>query len=260
MPDRLVLSQAPCLVSVRGDGPLLPAADITVSGLTFTETANTFMAEYEAPPGGDWAIHRGGAVFISAASAVSVVGCLFTQLGGIAVLVSDWSQRVTIDSNEFSWLGDSGVALIGSSSGIDGVTNVLQPNGTTVSRNLLRETGIYVKQSAPIFQALSRSSRFLSNAMFNVPRAAVNINDGFAGGTEVAYNLAFNTVRETSDHGCINTWDRQPFLTLQPGSQQPSLQPAYNWLHHNCLLNNYTACTRSTTTTALPSTWTATTC
>ena len=238
MPERLVLSQAPCVLSVRGESWLQPAADITVSGLEFTETANTFMAEYEVPAGGDWAIHRGGAVFISAASAVSVEGCLFTQLGGIGVLVSDWAQQVTVDSNEFAWLGDSGVALLGSSSGIDGVSNVQQPNGTTVSRNLLRETGIYVKQSSPVFQALSRSSRIVGNAMFNMPRAAVNINDGFAGGTEVAHNLGFNTVRETSDHGVINTWDRQPFLTQQPG-QPPSLVPAFNRIHHNLLLNNY---------------------
>jgi hypothetical protein len=40
---------------------------------------------------------------------------------------------------------------------------------------------------------------------FNGPRAAINFNDGFGGGSEVAYNLAFNTVRETLDHGPFNS-------------------------------------------------------
>ena len=49
----------------------------------------------------------------------------------------------------------------------------------------------------------------------------------------------FNTVRETSDHGPINTWDRQPFLTdgRQPGV--PSLWQHRSFIHHNLLVNNY---------------------
>jgi hypothetical protein len=55
--------------------------------------------------------------------------------------------------------------------------------------------------------------------MFNMLRAAININDSFYGNHTLSWNVIFNTVRETNDHGPINTWDGQPYLTdaAQPG-------------------------------------------
>ena len=50
------------------------------------------------------------------------------------------------------------------------------------------------------------------NLCYNGPRAGINWNDGFAGGSTVAGNLVFNMVRETGDHGPYNSWDRQPYL------------------------------------------------
>lgn len=99
--------------------------------------------------------------------------------------------------------------------------------------------GIYIKQSAPVFIAVSRSVSVIGNLMFNIPRAAVNINDGFFGNHTISWNVMFNTVRETSDHGPINTWDRQPFLTdaRQPGVS--SLWQHQSFIHHNVLVNNY---------------------
>jgi len=78
----------------------------------------------------------------------------------------------------------------------------------------------------------------IGNAIFNVPRALININYGFAGGTEILHNGLFNAVRETSDHGPINTWDRLPFLTTQAGNGA-SFVPAINSVHHNMIMNNY---------------------
>lgn len=51
------------------------------------------------------------------------------------------------------------------------------------------------------------------NLCYNGPRAGINWNDGFAGGSTVSGNLVFNMVRETGDHGPYNSWDRQPYLT-----------------------------------------------
>jgi hypothetical protein len=75
--------------------------------------------------------------------------------------------------------------------------------------------------------------------MFNIPRAGVNVNDGFYGNHTLSWNVIFNTVRETGDHGPINTWDRQPYLTdaVQPGL--PSLWQHPSFIHHNTLLDNY---------------------
>lgn len=51
------------------------------------------------------------------------------------------------------------------------------------------------------------------NLFYNMPRAAINKNDGFGGGTRITNNLITNTCRESGDHGNFNSWDRQPFLT-----------------------------------------------
>jgi len=126
---------------------------------------------------------------------------------------------------------------MGQTDGIDGVSNIQQPNMTSVTRNLFHETGIYIKQSAPMVQFLSRSSRFIGNIVFNAPRAGLNINDGFSGDTTVAGNAFFNTVRETSDHGPFNSWNRIPYLTGNP----PSLIPLTNHIHHNLFFNSYSS-------------------
>jgi hypothetical protein len=44
-------------------------------------------------------------------------------------------------------------------------------------------------------------------------RPQINFNDGLGGGDEVHENLIFNSNRETSDHGPINSWDRQPYVS-----------------------------------------------
>ena len=51
------------------------------------------------------------------------------------------------------------------------------------------------------------------NIMFNMPRAAINFNDGFGGGSLVEGNLIFNTCRESGDHGPINTCAAQSAAT-----------------------------------------------
>jgi hypothetical protein len=61
----------------------------------------------------------------------------------------------------------------------------------------------------------------------------------FYGNHTLNCNVLFNTIRETSDQGPINTWDRQPYLTdaVQPGL--PSLWQHESYIHHNVLFNNY---------------------
>lgn len=65
----------------------------------------------------------------------------------------------------------------------------------------------------------------------------------FVGGHSFGYNVLFNTVRETSDHGPINTWDRQPYLmthqSINGSLSQPTLFPLPSEIHHNTLFNNY---------------------
>ena len=237
MPGEFVASQLATLVSIRGSQDR-PVRNVALTGLTLTQSSNTFMSVYEAPASGDWSVHRGGALFIEGGANITVRDCLFTQLATNAVAVSNWNLGVSIEDSEFAWLGDSGVIVLGSSALIDGVSNTDQPDLVTVRGCLFHETGAYVKQSAAVFVGLSRRVLLTGNAVFNVPRSAFNINDGFAGNKTISHNALFNAVRETSDHGPINTWDRQPYLTTQAGLG-PSLWQHESLIHHNALLNNY---------------------
>ena len=53
-----------------------------------------------------------------------------------------------------------------------------QPRGTRVERNLVREIGIFQKQSAAWFQAVAAQTTLEGNVVFNGPRAGINFNDG----------------------------------------------------------------------------------
>lgn len=64
------------------------------------------------------------------------------------------------------------------------------------------------------------------------------MNDGFGGGDIIEGNVIFGMVRETNDHGPINTWDRGPYVTLRgstPGV--PSVTPAWKTIQNNFLIN-----------------------
>ena len=239
MPNIFVASQIPCIISVSGSGIENPAKNILIQGLTLTETTHTYMRDFMVPSGGDWSVHRGGTIYLTNTKNVTIAHNKFTELGSNGVAVIDYNDATTITSNEFVWLADSGIILVGTTNGIDGFSVASQPANTVVQSNILHETGIYVKQSAPLLVAVSRSVSVIGNLMFNVPRAGININDGFYGNHSLSYNVIFNTVRETGDHGPINTWDRQPFLTDAVQAGVPSLWQHESYIHHNLLINNY---------------------
>ena len=239
MPNVFAASQIPCLISISGGGMENPVRNIIIQGLIFTQTSNTYMRDYMVPSGGDWSVHRGGTLYLTNTQNVTIAHNLFTELGSNGVAVIDYNDATSITTNEFVWLADSAIILVGSTNGIDGFSVADQPTHTLIQSNLIHETGIYVKQSSPVLIAVSRSVSVIGNLMFNMPRAAININDGFYGNHTINHNVIFNAVRETSDHGPINSWDRQPFLTdaVQPGV--PSLWQHESYIHHNTIINNY---------------------
>jgi len=239
MPTTFVASQIPCIISVSGSSIENPVNNILIQGLTLTQTTNTYMRDYMVPSGGDWSVHRGGTMYLINTKNVTITHNLFTQLGSNGITLIDYNDATSIISNEFVWLADSGIILVGSTNGIDGFSVRSQPTNTLIQSNIIHEIGIYVKQSAPVFISVSRSVSVIGNLMFNMPRAAININDGFYGNHTISHNVIFNTVRETNDHGPINSWDRQPYLTDAVQQGLPSLWQHVSYIHHNILLNNY---------------------
>ena len=230
------------------------AKGVTIRGVGFRDTRYTYLDEWGIPSGGDWALHRGGALFVEGAENVTVEQCAFTLLDGNALFLSGYVRNAALLNNTFAFIGDNAMAAWGYTSagsapttvelppgiGYDG-TGGQQPRGTKVFGNLVREIGLNERQSSAWSEAKACESHVKGNIFFNMPRAAINKNDGFGGGTLIEQNLLVNTCRESGDHGPFNSWDRQPFLTAVRDGKTPSFVPAYNVIRSNFIVSNYGA-------------------
>jgi hypothetical protein len=207
-----VAAQLECLINATASGGA-PLANLSLVGLTFTATQPTFLSRrFRAPSGGDWSFSESAAVVLSHTQGARVAGCAFSALGGNGVLVSGANLGARVEGSAFSRLGESGVVACGERGILQDLRGRGVPVGTTVVGNVFSELGVFVKQSGAFYAALSANSTVARNVAFNLPRAAVNVNDGAHGGHAIEGNLFFQTVRETQDHGAINTWEREPYL------------------------------------------------
>lgn len=215
------------------------AKDITISDLGFRDTAATYMSDWSVPSGGDWSLHRGGAVFIENADNILVQDCTFRRLDGNAVFLSRRTRNVSVCRSVFEWLGENAVAMWGDTDGFNATARQF-PMGTLIEANVMRELGIYQKQSSGVAHNKAARATIRNNLIFNVPRAAINFNDMVGGGDIVERNLIFNSCRESGDHGPINSWDRQPFMTdLRDGTS--SFVPLMRTIAFNLIFANYGA-------------------
>jgi hypothetical protein len=188
-----------CLVQVAGT-PDAPVTGVTLAGITFTAAAASILSPRGIPTGGDWSIARVGTITVEGAAGLTLQGLNFTRLDGTAVSLNGYTRDTTIAGCEFAWLGESAVASWGRADGADARRGT-QPLRTNMTGCVCREIGIIEKQSSCYFGALSGAATVEGNLFYNMPRAAINFNDDSLGGSRVTRNLAFNTCRESQDHG-----------------------------------------------------------
>eukprot|EP01043_Picozoa_sp_COSAG02_P018683 COSAG02_NODE_878_length_16266_cov_8.886559_8_plen_461_part_00 len=237
--------------------------NVTIRGLTIRDAALTYLGRTEAdihynPSDSDWAIQRSGAVLLSGTEGFTFEQNHVTRCDGNGLFLSDYNRNVAILGNEFSYTGDNAMSSFGSTgrclyqncsvsldynSGLDGRPGN-QPRYTRVVGNLVRELGLWQKQSGAWSQHLTAATHLESNVFFNGPHAAVDFNDGFGGGDVVTGNLMvcnscsccpsdsipiprtlainltlppklpqFNWNRQTFAHGVINAWERLPYIS-----------------------------------------------
>jgi hypothetical protein len=191
-----------------------PVHHITFSGFRIAHTTSTFFEEYEATSLGDWTIHRGGTVFFDGAEDCSVENCFFDATGGNAVFINNYNRCIHITGNTITKSGDSGICIVGSKHLTIG-SNHKYPAEIEVSNNLIHDIGVFGKQTAGVFISVSKDNTISHNHIYNLPRAAICINDGTWGGHIIEYNNIHDTVRETGDHGSFNSWGRERFWCLQ---------------------------------------------
>ena len=192
------------LINITGSGDEL-ASNIFFGGITFATSARSTYSPHGVPSGGDWGLERDAAIMLQDTSFVNFDGCLFTKLDGNGVMLNGFNLNTTIQNSEFSYIGNTAMGAWGITDYWNG-TDLNVPQYTNILYNLCHEIGHYEKQSACWFQAKTTLSNLVGNIFFNVPRAAINFNDGFGGGNNVEQCLVFNTCRESTDHGPINSW------------------------------------------------------
>jgi len=190
-----------------------PVRHIAIEGFHLTQTASTFLEPYDIPSLSDWAIHRGGTVFLEGTRDCAVRNCWFDAVGGNAVFISNYNRNATVTGCKFTETGDSAVCLVGTLGATNGTRRAF-PYECTVSNNLIHDCGVFGKQIAGVY--ISRAKRITAahNTIYNMPRAGICIGDGTWGGHVIEFNHIHDTVRETGDHGPFNAWGRERFWSL----------------------------------------------
>ena len=222
------LVEAPVLdrvIELRGT-QRRPVEFVKFSGFRITHTASTFLNFYEAPSLGDWTIHRGGAVFLEGTENCAVENCFFDQVGGNAIFINNFNRGTRIYGNRISACGDSAICLVGCESQIQGSHRPL-PSENLISNNLIHDCGYFGKQCAGVFLSVTEKNTISHNRIFNMPRAAICLNDGWGGGHLIEFNLIHDTVRETTDHGPFNSWGRGRFWCMDQSHGEASHGSGY---------------------------------
>jgi hypothetical protein len=190
-----------------------PVRHVTFDGFRFALTASTFLEPYEIPSLSDWAIHRGGAVFMDGARDCTIRDCFFDAVGGNAVFLNGYNRGNVVTGCTISDAGDSAICFVGSLETTVGTQRNF-PYECEASNNFIHDCGAFGKQVAGVY--ISRAKRIMvaHNEIFRMPRAAVCIGDGTWGGHRIEDNVFRDTCRETGDHGPFNAWGRDKYWCL----------------------------------------------
>ena len=222
------------VIQLRGASPTEFAHDITLRGLRIKHSKPTFMDSYEMPSGGDWTIHRGGAVFLDGTEDVVIDSLIVEQPGGNGIFLSNHAWRTAVTNNVINGTGDSAIVLVGSTELMNGTRNTY-PAFNNVTGNSAYNIGHYGKQVAAVFKSIAYRTLIERNVFFNSARSLVNYNDAFRGGDILRGNVLFGAVTETADHASFNSWDRQSYFWQIDGNFY--VTPEVMEIKNNLILN-----------------------
>src|SRR6266576_217344 len=233
------------LVEFRGSQEK-PVRFVTLRGLTFRHAARTVMDTKEPLLRTDWAIYRGGAVFLEGTEDCGLENCFLDQVGGNAVFVNHYNRRVTIRGCQIAKAGASGICFVGDPQAarnplfnysqvnriedLDRTPGPRTPNypaDCLVEDCLIYLTGRVEKQTAGVAIDLSQNITVRHCSIYDMPRAGINIGDGCCGGHVIEFYDVFDTVKETGDHGSFNSWGRDRYWLVKGLDLDTVLQGPY---------------------------------
>ena len=207
-----------------------PVQNIQFDGFTVRHAARTFMDCKEPLLRSDWAIYRGGAFFLTGTESVSIVDCVFDQVGGNAIFINNYNRDTLVKGCHIHHTGASGVCFVGSP---DAVYNPLfeygqrndltkidltpgpktneYPKNGVVEDCLIHNVGTVERQPAGVQIEMAAGIRISDVSVYDCARAGINIGDGAWGGHTIERCDVFSTVLETHDHGSFNSWGRDRY-------------------------------------------------
>ena len=130
-----------------------PVRDVRLLGLSFRDSALSYLDAHSMPSGGDWGLGRVAAVFIKGAVDTVMDGCTFEKLDGNAIMINGFATGTTIQNCNFHEIGDNIIAQLGETEGAgpdaagmgpDG-TKGNQPSGTVIKTNFAYRCGLFEK-------------------------------------------------------------------------------------------------------------------
>ena len=255
------------LIELRG-AQEKPVRSVTLRGITFRHANRTVMETKEPLLRTDWAIYRGGAIFLQGAEDCLLEDLLLDQVGGNAIFVNHYNRRVTVRGCEIVKAGASGVVFVGDpkaarnplfnydqrqkAADIDrtpGPKTDEYPADCLVEDCLIHLTGRVEKQTAGVNIDLAQNITVRHCSIYDMPRAGINIGDGCWGGHVVEWCDVFDTVKETGDHGSFNSWGRDRWWGLKDVGMNDLLSkedtkdlPLLDCVKQNILRNNRWRC------------------
>jgi hypothetical protein len=187
-----------------------PVTDVTFAGLGLRDQRPAQLDRWQDPSGGDWGIRRAGLFHLEFTERVSILGSTFYRTDANAVMITNYNRNATVQDCEFAFVGMSCVVTFGNTVQDDGTAGT-QPWGTVIAYNKAHEIGQYQLQSSLWFTSRATMTRAEGNVVFNIPRAAINLNDAFGGGNNMTLLSIWNACRQSGDHGpvCIqsDSWE-----------------------------------------------------
>lgn len=207
-----------------------PVKNITIEGIELTQTIRTFMEHYEPLLRSDWTIYRGGAVIFRGTEKCTLRDCYIHHVGGNGVFFDKYNRNSAVTGSYLTSIGASAICFVGDVAGVrspsfrygefvpldkmdtaKGSQNDNHPAYCEVYDNLICTIGLFEKQITGVELSMCRNITVSHNSIYDTPRAGINISEGTWGGHIIEYNDIFNTVKETGDHGTINSWGRDRF-------------------------------------------------
>ena len=218
------------LVEFKGT-PERPVRWIALKGLTFQHAARTFMETKEPLTKSDWCIGRFGAIFVEGTEDCHIEDCVVTHVGSNAIFANMYNRRFMVRGCHIKEAGASGVCFVGGAKALrprsklgnydamekqPGPASPDYPAECVIEDSLIHDIGRVEKQVAGVEIDIAQGIVVRHCSIYDVPRGGIIIGSGSFSGHLIEFCDVFDTVMETHDHGCFNSWGRDRYWHKKP--------------------------------------------